>query len=64
MSRDYIMGYKRRQKDLERKAKNNNPFAKSLSNAKYRQRIVQSKKMKLKNKKFQPSISDERKEDG
>jgi hypothetical protein len=58
------MSYQRRQKDLERKAKNNNPFAKSLSNAKYRQRIVQSKKMKLKNKKFQPSVNDERKEDG
>ena len=47
------MGYKRRQKDLERKAKNRNPFAKSLSNAKYRQRVVQNKKLKLNKKKFQ-----------
>jgi hypothetical protein len=57
------MGYKRRQKDLERKAKNNNPFAKSLSNAKYRQRVVQNKKLKLNKKKFQPSIDDERNAD-
>ena len=58
------MGYRRRQKDLERKAKNRNPFAKSLSNAKYRQRVVQNKKLKLNKKKFQPSIDDERKDDG
>tara|TARA_R110002020_G_scaffold174742_2_gene366262 strand:- start:260 stop:436 length:177 start_codon:yes stop_codon:yes gene_type:complete len=58
------MGYKRRQKDLERKAKNRNPFAKSLSNAKYRQRVVQNKKLKLNKKKFQPSIDDERNADG
>ena len=58
------MGYRRRQKDLERKAKNRNTFAKSLSNAKYRQRVVQNKKLKLNKKKFQPSIDDERKDDG
>ena len=39
-----MMGYRRRQKDLERKAKNRNPFAKSLSNAKYRQRVIPNKK--------------------
>ena len=58
------MGYKRRQKDLERRARNKNPFAKSLSNAKYRQRVIQNKKLKLNKKKFQPSIDDERKDDG
>ena len=57
------MGYRRRQKDLERKAKNRNPFAKSLSNAKYRQRVIQNKKLKLNKKKFQPSIDDERNAD-
>ena len=40
------MGYKRRQKDLERKNKKRNPYAKSLSNAQYRQRIVENKKIK------------------
>ena len=57
------MGYKRRQKDLERRARNKNPFAKSLSNAKYRLRVIQNKKLKLNKKKFQPSIDDERNAD-
>ena len=38
------MGYKRRQKDLERKQKLRNPYARSLGNAKYRQRIIKNKK--------------------
>ena len=38
------MGYKRRQKDLERSLKKHNPIARDLRTSKYAQRIVSSKK--------------------
>jgi len=40
------MGYKRRQKDLERRQRRRDPYARTLSNAKYRQRIVKNKTKK------------------
>ena len=46
------MGYKRRQKDLERKQRLRNPYARSLSNTKYRQRIIKNKKKKPSKYKF------------
>lgn len=46
------MSYQRRQQDLERKNRNRNFYAKSLSSSKYRQRRVENKKKKLNKRTF------------
>jgi len=44
------MGYRRKQKDLEKKQKKTNRIAKELSSSEYRQRIVPNKRRYSKSK--------------